>query len=215
MNRIVLLAVAAALAVGPANAASKPVKPKPGQLTTADLRTCMGLNNSSPEEQVPACTKIIKSGNVKHPYTGDYYATRGAAYLALGKLDEALADLNKALTVRQAAEFYFQRGLIYMARQGADEAKADFDRTIQLKPKFAPSYMMRGLISYHGGSFSEAQSFFDNAAKNRTGYSQAIFARGVAKKRNGDDKGGDKDLAEARAMSGHVDDDCKKLGLIP
>ena len=45
----------------------------------------MGLNNSSPAEQVPACTKIIKSGNVKHPYVGDYYATRGAAYLALDK----------------------------------------------------------------------------------------------------------------------------------
>ncbi len=88
MARILGACCAAMLAASPAIAASKPAKPKPGQLTTTDLRTCMGLNNSTPAEQVPACTKILKSGSVKHPYEADYYATRGAAYLALDKLDE-------------------------------------------------------------------------------------------------------------------------------
>ncbi len=212
---LVLLALAAALMASPAMAASKPVKPKPGQLTTTDLRTCMGLNNSSPEEQVPACTKILKSGSVKHPYEADYYATRGAAYLALDKLDEALADLTKAISVRQAPEFYFQRGLIRLGRREMIEAKADLDQSIKLKPQFAASHMMRGLIAYQEGDFAEAQTFFDTAAKQKANYVQAIYARGVARKRNGDDKGGEKDIADARGMSQHADEDGRKLGLIP
>lgn len=214
-RRLFLAAAALTLAIAPALAAPKPVKPKPGQLTTGDLRTCMGLNNSSPAEQVPACTKIIKSGNVKHPYVGDYYATRGAAYLALDKMDAALADLTKAISVRPAPEFYFQRGLIHLGRREVSEAKADLDQSIKLKPQFAPSHMMRGLIAFQEGSFSEAQSFFDAAAKRKANYVQAIYGRGVARKRNGDDKGGDKDLAEARGMSRDADEDGRKLGLIP
>lgn len=215
MARAYLLLLAAMLLVSPAMAASKPVKPKPGQLTTTDLRTCMGLNNSTPAEQVPACTKILKSGSVKHPYEADYYATRGAAYLALDKLDEALADLTKAISVRQAPEFYFQRALIRMGRREPNEAKADLDQSIKLRPQFAPGYMMRGLIAYKEGDFAEAQTLFDNATKRQANYIQAIYARGVARKRNGDDKGGDKDIAEARGMSQHADEDGRKLGLIP
>ena len=212
---LALVAVAMALLVSPVTAAPKPVKPKPGQLTTTDLRTCMGLNNSTPAEQVPACTKILKSGSVKHPYEADYYATRGAAYLALDKLDEALADLTKAISVRPGAEFYFQRALIRLGRNEPSEAKADLDQSIKLKPQFATSHMMRGLIAYREGNYAEAQSFFDNAAKRKANYIQAIYGRGVARKRNGDDKGGDKDIADARAMSQHADEDGKKLGLIP
>ena len=214
MARALVLIAAAGLAIAPALAASKPpVKPKPGQLTTADLRTCMGLNNATPEEQIPACTKIIKSGDVKRPYEGDYYATRGAAYLAIGKLNEALGDLNKAISIRPAPEFYFQRGLIRLGRTEVDEAKSDFDQTIKLKPKFGPSYMMRGLIAYKAGDFADAQSFFDKAVKTQPNYFQAIYARGAAKKRNGDEVGGAKDIAAARAISGSADEDAKKLGL--
>lgn len=215
MTRTLLLVTAAvSLTIAPVLAASKaPAKPKPGQLTTTDLRTCMGLNNAKPEDQIPACTKIIKSGDVKRPYEGDYYATRGAAYFALGQLNEALSDLNKAISIRQAPEFYFQRGLIQVGRTEVDAAKSDFDQTIKLKPKFGPSYMMRGLIAYRAGDFADAQSFFDKAVKAQPNYFQAIYARGAAKKRNGDEAGGAKDIAAARSISGRADEDAKKLGL--
>ncbi len=209
-----LVLAAIALTSGVAEAKEK-VKPKPGQLTQDDLRTCMGLNNAKPKEQIPACTKIIKSGDVKHPYEGDYYATRGAAYFAINQLDNALADLNKAVSVRQAPEFYFQRGLIHIARHERDGAKKDLDEVIKLKPDFAPAYMMRGVVSYEASEYKEAVGFFDGAVKRVPTYYQALYARGAAKKKSGDETGGDKDIAEARNMSTKVDDDLKKLGITP
>ncbi len=188
-------------------------KPKPGQLTTADLATCMGMNNAGPREQVPACTKIINSGDVKQQYLGDYYATRGGAYFALKQIDKAIADLNKALSIRKAPEFYFQRALIQMSRGENELAKTDLAEVMKLKPEFSASYMMRGLIAYRAGDYAEAVTFFDSAVKRVPTYYQAIFARGVAKKKSGDDAGGDADLKTARGMRSGVDEDLKKLGI--
>jgi tetratricopeptide (TPR) repeat protein len=218
MKRILLpLAAVAAIALVPAvaSAKSQPRAPKPGQLTQTDLRTCMGLNGSKPQEQIPACTKIINSGNVKHPYEADYYATRGAAYLATHQYEQALADTNKALSVRKAAEFYFQRGIINMSLRQPDAAKADFAEVMKLKPQFAPTYLMRGLVSYTTGDYAEAVTYFNGAVQRQPTYYQALFARGAAKKKSGDTSGGDKDIAAARGMSAHVDDDMKRFGVVP
>lgn len=217
MRRFSLVAAVLAMALAPsvAEAKAKAKGPKPGQLTQDDLRTCMGLNNSTPQDQIPACTKIINSGNVKHPYEADYYATRGAAYFSINQLEKALADLDKAISVRQAPEFYFERGMIHMARSEPPQAKADFDQVIKLKPAFSQAYMMRGLVSYRSGTYGEAVTYFDGAVKRVPTYYQAIFARGVAKRKSGDVAGGDKDIADARGMSSKVDDDLKGLGVTP
>src|SRR5258706_16024378 len=91
----VLLAAGAAL--------GKPAAPPraSSSITEHDVRVCIGTSGSTPQEQIPACTKIIKSGKIHPPHEGDFYATRGAAYYALKQFDAALADYNKALTFEQ------------------------------------------------------------------------------------------------------------------
>jgi tetratricopeptide (TPR) repeat protein len=215
--RLLPLMIAAVMALAPGMALAKArpaATPKPGQLTQTDLRTCMGLNGSKPTEQITACTKIINSGNVKHPFEGDYYATRGAAYLANRQPDKALLDTNKAISVRKAPEFYLQRGIIDMALHRAQDAKADFAEVIRLKPELAQTYLLRGLVSYQEGNFPEAITYFEDAAQRKPKFYQAIFARGVAKKRNGD-ASGDADIAEARGMSTQVDADLSRFGVTP
>lgn len=218
MRRMLVWLTVAAFAIAPATALAKPkpasAKPRPGQLTQTDLRTCMGLNGSKPTEQIPACTKIINSGNIRHPYEGDYYATRGAAYLATRQLDLALADLNKALAVRKTAEFYFERGVIYLGMKKMSEGKADLEEVMRLKPDFAPAYMMHGLASYSTGDYADAVTYFDKAVQRQPSYYQALFARGVAKQKTGDSSG-DKDIKDARGMSAHVDDDLAEFGVTP
>jgi len=221
--RFISVALAIALAAAPTVALAKSRKPapaptsaaatpKPGQLTQTDLRTCMGLNGSKPEQQIPACTKIINSGKVKHPYTADYYATRGAAYLAAEQPSKALEDTNKALSIRKGPELYLQRGMVQMALHNAEGAKVDFAEVIRLKPEIPTTYLLRGLIAYREGNFAEAIGYFDNAIQRKPKYAQALFARGVAKKRNGD-PGGDRDIAAAHELSTQVDATMARFGL--
>lgn len=220
MRRLLVIVsiVAAVLAAGDAGAKSK-AKPKtsagPVKVTENDIRICMGVDGSTPPQQVEACSKILATGKIKHPYEGDYYATRAAAFFAMNLLDQALADLNKALAVRKAPEFYFQRALVYLARQEAESSKQDLAEVMKLKPEFAPTYLLRGVISYNEARYEEAVGYFDSAVKRTPTYYQALFARGVAKKKTGEESSGNKDIADARGMSPKVDDDLKKFGLTP
>lgn len=219
MNRnfFALVGVASALAFSIGYAQAKP-KPKPAsgtQITQNDVRICMGVDGSTPDDQIPACTKIINSGKVKAPHTGDFYATRAAAYFAKNELDKALTDLNKAITIRQAPEFYFQRGMVNMSMRSLDAAKADMGQVMKLKPDFSPPYLMRGLISYNSAEYAEALPFFDGAIQRNPTYYQALFARGATKKKLGDIDAGEKDIADARGMSNKVDDIMKGMGVRP
>lgn len=219
MNRVFVAAIgvcgALALSVGSAQAKPKP-KPAAGtQITQNDVRICMGVDGSTPDDQIPACTKIINSGKVKAPHTGDFYATRAAAYFAKNQLDKAMADLNKAITIRQAPEFYFQRGMVNMSMRNLDAAKSDLGQVMKLKPEFSPPYLMRGLISYNLAEYAEALTFFDGALQRNPTYYQALFARGVTKKKLGQDSAGEKDIADARGMSNKVDDIMKGMGVRP
>lgn len=215
MQRLLLAAAAAAVALLPVAADAK-TKAKSGtQLTQTDLRVCMGVDGSKPEDQIPVCTKIINSGFVKHPHTGDYYATRGGAYFAVGQLDNAMADLNKAISIRQAPEFYFQRGMLFMALSDVSGAKSDFDQVIKLKPAFAPPHFMRGVVAYVSADFSEAQSFFDATVKRVPTHYKALYGRGVVKKKLGDETGGRKDITDAKGMSDSVEKEMAELGIKP
>jgi tetratricopeptide (TPR) repeat protein len=212
---LIAAAAAVTLAAVPWPADAKP-KAKPGtQLTQNDLRVCMGVDGSTPEQQIPVCTKIINSGLVKHPHTGDYYATRGAAYFAAGQLENAMADLNKAISIRQAPEFYFQRGMLYMALSDVSGAKTDFDEVIKLRPAFAPPYFMRGVVAYVSADYAEAQSFFDATVKRVPTHYKALYGRGVVKKKLGDTTGGNKDMSDARGMSDRVEKEMAELGIKP
>ena len=215
MRIVLVFGFAAAVALAPSVSTAAPKAAKGGQLTEQDVRTCMGVDGSDHAAQIQACTKVINSGKVKAEFLGDYYATRGAAYLSSKQPDKALADFNKALTIRPAPEFYLQRGLVHMTKGNWDLAKTDLGQAIKLKPDFAPAYLMRGLASYQAGDYKEALTFFDDAVKRVPTYYQALYARGVAKKKTGDDSGGDKDIKDARGMRPKVDDEMKKFGVAP
>lgn len=211
MRTSLLAGAALAMAVSLALAAEKP-KAKastgsPNQITASELRTCLGLDNSSPDEQIAICTKVLKSGKVKPPHHSDYYATRAAAHLAKGDMKNAMADINTALEIRKAPEFYFQRGLINLAIREWDQSKSDFEKVISLKQTFTPAYFMRGLVSYQMADFQEAQGYFDRALQLTPTHYQSLYARGVIKVRLGDERGGKKDMADARGMSSRVEKD--------
>lgn len=214
MRRVALIAAAAALAlaVGTSVSIAKP-KAKNSPVTERDVQTCVGANGSTPQQQIAACTKVLNSGKIKPSYEGDYYALRAAAYFALKQYDKAMADLNKGLSIRATPEIHFQRALVHMAMQNIEPAKADLAQVMKLKPDFPPSYFYRGLIAYEAAEYADAVNYFDNAVQRLPTYYQAIYARGVAKKKAGDNSGGDRDLRDARGMSAHVEKDMEKLGL--
>lgn len=206
MVRLVSCAMSLMLAVGLASA-------KGVVITEKDVLTCNGTNGSTSQQQVVACSKVLTSGKIKAPHEGDFYAMRAAAYFALKTYDKSLADLNKAVSYRQAPEIFFQRAMLHIAMTNNDAAISDLAQVMKLKPTFAPAYFMRGLVAYNAGEYREAAGYFDNAVQRLPTYYQAIYARGVAKTKAGDESAGAKDIREAKGMSDRVAEDMEELGI--
>lgn len=85
------------------------------------------------------------------------YQARAGALLSIGKITEALQDLNFVIQRRPTWEYaYNTRGLIYLNTQRNAEALLDFSQAIHLNPAFGPAYYNRALVLRRLGQIDEA-----------------------------------------------------------
>ncbi len=91
------------------------------------------------------------------PKLAGYYNNRGNTFYNQGKLDKAIADLDKAIAL--APKFvvaYYNRGNA-LSRKGAfDKAIADFTQAIALDSKTHVGYVLRGLAYEKKGDRAKA-----------------------------------------------------------
>jgi tetratricopeptide (TPR) repeat protein len=89
---------------------------------------------------------------------------RGATYHTLGRYNEALIDLDRAITLDPTfALAYNNRGNVFAELGRYNKALADFDRAITLDPTYAQAYNNRGNVFAELGRYNEALADFDRA----------------------------------------------------
>ena len=100
------------------------------------------------------------------PASADALRRRGAAYLHLGELDRAVADLDGAARLDPAdAGTVYNRGLA-RARLGDDAgALADFTEAVRLNPGLARAYQARGAVHARRGEAAEAEADWRRAVE--------------------------------------------------
>ncbi len=104
------------------------------------------------------------------------YQARAAAYLQLERLDEAEADLNKALDLApENPRLYFRMGQIFYRRSQLAQQEEDkrglleralefFNRAIDLEPMYAAAFMARSQVYRDLGEEELADFDLDKAA---------------------------------------------------
>jgi tetratricopeptide (TPR) repeat protein len=119
-----------------------------------DWKDC---GNDSQDVSIKGCTAFLGREGQAAPSRARAYTNRGAAYLAKGELDRAIADYNHAIELDpKFAIAYNGRGSAYKDRGDLDRAIADYNRAIELDPKYADAYNSRGIAF-------EAKSDMDKA----------------------------------------------------
>lgn len=138
-----------AAAVQPATpAATKPVQSAPAKATAgSDLKDCETSSNAN-KARIAACTRIIES---KNPGLADLVSAHAnrclARHLVKEKVDDALVDCNRALTLDPKSYVAVRvRGILNSNSKRLDAALADFTQTIALKPQEQTGYYDRGIV---------------------------------------------------------------------
>jgi tetratricopeptide (TPR) repeat protein len=83
---------------------------------------------------------------------------RGAAFMAKGDYDQAIACFDKAIRIEpRFAEAYCNRGTAYYEKGQYDAAISDFSRAIEIEPGFAEAYYNRAVAYYDKQEYDRAR----------------------------------------------------------
>lgn len=144
---------------------------------------------------------------------------RGWAYIEQKKYNQAMADFNKAAELNPNSELpYFGRGWVYNRLKEYEAAIKEYNKVIELNPHYAVAWNNRGAAKSWLNQMSEAIKDYDKAIKLKPNYVKAYENRGKAflglgdedkaladfqraSKLNRSNKGGDKVIGEALALS--------------
>jgi len=108
------------------------------------------------------------------------YNNRGLALKNMGRLQEAIEDLNRAIALNPEYTLaYNNRGVILKKAGMFREAIEDFDKAIDLDPSYSKAYNNRGSAYGKIGRFDKAVEDFDKALSLSPSFYEAYLNRGV------------------------------------
>ena len=144
----------------------------------------LGSWSSAPEKETPP-----KAAPTAETNAGDAHghATRAQALAKSGKVEEALAEFDKAITIDpHHAEALYNRGLLYQRERQHQLAVDDFTTAHGLTPQRAEPLLARAISYLAMDKLKEAAADLDEAVQADPQNAQSWTTRGLVYERLGD-----------------------------
>ncbi len=135
------------------------------------------------------------------PTPAKHYSNLGMVYSRQGKLDEALAELNRALSIDPYCfEAHYNLGNLYREQGAFNEAIDSYKKTLEINPDFAEAHNNLGMTYGKKGLLDKAISEFNSALAINPTLVDAHYNRGTAYGRKGELEKALSDLKEELVM---------------
>lgn len=137
------------------------------------------LNDRNLADALNELTKAIEI----YPDDPTYHDALGLAYLAKGMHKEALASMDRAISIdRDYSEARVNKAAVYMDQQrwaeAIGESKAALKNIFYRTPEYA--WFNMGWSYYNLGEMEKAVESYSNAVKAKQSYAQAWYSMGLA-----------------------------------
>lgn len=150
----------------------------------------------------------------QEPRSATALAGRARAKQRLGDTDGAANDYDQAIRAD---------GNLAVARAGRcwldlnedrelQRARQDADAAATADPRNVEGQLCRGILQLRDGQWADAKTSFDAALAVESGNPIALFGRGVARRRSGDNAGTE-DMNQARDFDSHIGGQFDELGV--
>ena len=166
-------AIAAALLVG----LSAPAHALVAVIGSGLAHDCfvMAKAGTDPRGTIATCTMALQEEALDTHARAGTHVNRGVMEVALGRIDEAMADYDEALTLNpDLGDAYVDRGAALIFLKRYDEAMADINKGIGLGQTYEHvGYYNRGVAEYFQGKISESYYDFKKALEIAPEFTQA------------------------------------------
>jgi tetratricopeptide (TPR) repeat protein len=198
-----------------------------GQLDAAEpaLRRAIELNNSGQAHELMGHIQVrrgefseaITSFNTalnREPRLATALAGRARAKQRLGDLDGAANDYDQAIRINaNLAEARAGRCWLDLNEERElQRARQDADAAATADPRNVEGQLCRGILQLREGEWANAKASFEAALAVESGNPIALFGRGVARRRSGDNDGTE-DMNQARDFDGNIGQQFDQLGV--
>lgn len=139
----------------------------PGQTTShVDTSVDPGDLPLSPEEEIAGIEKLLAS----EPDDFQARCRLGELYFSKGRLDDALAEVKKAIEMaeglraemnRSLAMYYANLGTIYATKNMSDEAEAEFRRALEIFPHDVLALFNLGRLYADKKNYLDAKNYYE------------------------------------------------------
>ena len=131
----------------------------------------------------------------------DAYNLRGALFLSLNRLDEALADFNQSLRLNaENVGALNNRGATYTRKSEIALARTDFDTALQLDPKNPIAWFNRGNLLVKEGKLADALADYDQSIRLQPS-AETYLNRGLVYWKLGFHQESEQDLIEGEKLA--------------
>jgi tetratricopeptide (TPR) repeat protein len=168
--------------------------------TKQEYDWCYGATATN-DQTIQGCAAMIQSGQYTGSKLASAYANRGFGYIGNHQYDLAIQDLNEAIRLNpRDPQSFDNRGHAYYEKGQYELAIQDCNEAIRLNPRQPMFHHNRGMTYVELEKWDDAIKDYDQAIALNPKYAQAYHDRSLARRKRGDVKGADADLAKARQL---------------
>ncbi|XP_037676786.1 tetratricopeptide repeat protein 13 isoform X2 [Choloepus didactylus] len=114
------------------------------------------------------------------PDRPEVFEQRAEILSPLGRINEAVNDLTKAIQLQPSARLYRHRGTLYFISEDYATAYEDFQQSLELNKNQPIAMLYKGLTFFHRGLLKEAIESFQEALKQKVDFIDAYKSLGQA-----------------------------------
>ncbi|KAM9613199.1 tetratricopeptide repeat protein 13 isoform 3-T3 [Trichechus inunguis] len=114
------------------------------------------------------------------PDRPEVFEQRAEILSPLGRINEAVSDLTKAIQLQPSARLYRHRGTLYFISEDYATAHEDFQQSLELNKNQPIAMLYKGLTFFHRGLLKEAIESFKEALKQKVDFIDAYKSLGQA-----------------------------------
>ena len=109
------------------------------------------------------------------------YLFRGTDFSNKGKLDEAVAEFKKAVSINPSLiEAYLSLGIVYVRKGMLDEAIAEWKKAITINPNLTNAHLNLGVAYHSKGMVDDAITEYKKALSINPNFAEANYNLGIA-----------------------------------